>query len=139
MEKINGENLWEKLMGKINGENLWGKLYMLYQLPGLAALAQLGLPSCPCLAGPAYLPLPSYLAQLPWPNCSGLGALAQQLRPSCSGLAALAQLTRPSYLGLAALAQLLRPSCHGHSGYLNISIYGKNLWGKFMGKINGEN
>ena len=30
MEKINGENLWEKLMGKINGENLWGKLYMLY-------------------------------------------------------------------------------------------------------------
>jgi hypothetical protein len=30
-------------------------------------------------------------------------------------------------------------SCHGHSGYFNISINGKNLWGKFMGKIYGEN
>ena len=25
MGKINGDNLWGKLMGKINGENLWGK------------------------------------------------------------------------------------------------------------------
>jgi hypothetical protein len=26
LRKINGENLWGKLMGKSNGENQWGKL-----------------------------------------------------------------------------------------------------------------
>ena len=45
----------------------------------------------------------------------------------------------PSCPGLAALAELPRRSSHGHTGYFNISIYGKNLWGKLMGKIYGEN
>ena len=28
---------------------------------------------------------------------------------------------------------------HGHNCYSSITIYGENLWEKFMGKINGEN
>ena len=35
MGKINGENLWGKLMGKINGENLWGKLMVLFNIANL--------------------------------------------------------------------------------------------------------
>ena len=47
MGKINGDNLWGKLMRKIYGENLWGKFMgKIY-----AVLAPR--PSCPGLAGPA--------------------------------------------------------------------------------------
>ena len=35
MGKINGENYWGKFMGKINGKNLWGKLMVLFTIAHL--------------------------------------------------------------------------------------------------------
>ena len=112
-------------MGKIYGENY----ISCTSCPAQLALHQLPLPSCPGPAAPA---------QLPRPSCPGLTAPAQVPQPRCPSLAAptqlpWAQLPRP------LLAQLLRLSCHGHSSNFNISIYGKKLLGKLMGKINGKN
>jgi len=55
MEKINGKNLWEKLMGKINGKNQGGKIMRKINGHFLLCL-QLPRPSCPSLAASAQLP-----------------------------------------------------------------------------------
>ena len=84
---------------------------------------------------------------MPRPSCPGLAAPAQCPQFSCPCLVAPAQLPRPSCPSLAPPAQMPRPQLLFHyynlwgnyMGKINGEIYGGNLWGKLMGEIYGGN